>query len=92
MNKVNMSLDDIIKKSKHGKRNSNVTRGGKGGRFRKTDGQTRGRKRFDQVEGGRKNSFNINENSLRRRGGFRRYNNFNKNENSNGRGGIKVGI
>ena len=91
MNKVNMSLDDIIKKNKQNKRNSNVFRGGKGGRFRKTDGQPRGGKRFNQGEG-RKNSFNSNKNSLSRRGGFRRYNNFNKDENSNGRGGIKVGI
>jgi hypothetical protein len=88
-----MSLDDIIKKNKQNKRNSNVFRGGRGGRFRKTDGQPRRGKRLNnQGEGGRKNSFNANRNSLSRRGGFRRYNNFNKDENSNGRGGIKVGI
>ncbi len=91
MNKVNMSLDDIIKKNKHSKRNSNVARRGRGNGFRKNDGQTRQRKRFDQVDDGRKPSFGNNRGSIRNRGGYRRYNNFNKNEFSNGRG-AKVGI
>ena len=90
MNKVNMSLDDIIKKNKDTRRDSNVAKRGRGNGFRKSEGQSRMRKRFDQRDGGRRNSFN-NKMPVRRRGEFRRYNDFNKNENSNGRG-IKVRI
>jgi len=90
MNKVNMSLDDIIKKNKDTRRSSNPAQRRRGNSFRKNDGQTRLRKRFEQRDGGRRNSFNNNM-SVRRRGGYRRYDDFNKNENSNGRG-IKVGI
>jgi hypothetical protein len=89
MNKVNMSLDDIIKTNKDTRRNSNAGRG-RGKPFRRTDGQTRLRSRFGQKEGGRRNSFN-NKRTVARRGGPRRYNDFNKNENSNDRG-VKVGI
>lgn len=91
MNKVNMSLDDIIKKNKQTRRNSNVARRGRGNGFRKNDDQIRRRKRFDQGDDGRRSSFGNNRGSIRKRGGFRRYNNFNKNENFSGRGG-KVGI
>ncbi len=85
-----MSLDDIIKKSKENKRNSNVARRGRSN-FAKSDGIQKGRrKRFDQTgEAGRKKPFN--NNPIRKRGGFRRFNNFNKNEDSNGRGN-KVGV